>query len=305
MSGYLLLAALGLVTQAFAGDLKGTVRIDGSSTVYPITEAVAEEFQLQNPKVKITVGVSGTGGGFKKFATGEIDINNASRPISTDEATKAKDQKIYFIELPIAYDGLTVVINPRNTFVKTLTMAQLKQLWEPGSRVKTWRDLNPSWPSETIKLYGHGADSGTFDYFTEHVVGKAKASRTDYTASEDDNALVKGVAGDINALGYFGYAYFIENKNKVTAISIDGGKGAIPPNDQTIESSVYPLSRLLFICVNQTATVQPQVDAFVNFYLKNVGKLAKTVGYTPLAETLYTTISKRYETRATGPWQSH
>lgn len=299
------LACLAVASLSHAGDLSGNVRIDGSSTVYPITEAVAEEFQQQNPKVKITVGVSGTGGGFKKFIAGEIDINNASRQISTEESTKAKQQNLEFIELPVAYDGLTVVVNPRNAFAKSLTLEQLKKLWEPGSKVKTWKDLDPSWPSETIKLYGPGADSGTFDYFTEAVVGKSKASRTDYTASEDDNALVKGVAGDVNALGYFGYAYFAENKNKLAAVTVDGGKGPVAPSDQTIASGAYPLSRLLFICINKAATTHPQVDGFVSFYLKNVQMLAKAVGYTPLSESLYTTVSKRYESRATGHWQSH
>lgn len=290
---------------ARANNLSGSVRLDGSSTVYPITEAVAEEFQKANPKVKITVGVSGTGGGFKKFIAGEIDINNASRPISADEAAKAKAAAIDFIELPVAYDGITVVVNPRNTFLKSLSIEQLKKLWEPGSTVRTWKDLDPNWPAENIKLYGPGADSGTFDYFTEHVVGKAKASRTDYTASEDDNTLVKGVSGDINALGYFGYAYYIENKKKLTAISINDGKNAVEPNDQSIQSGSYPLSRLLFLCVSKQATSRTEVDAFINYYLKSARELASAVGFTPLSETTMSAVMKRYETRTTGNWQAH
>lgn len=290
---------------SWAANLSGAVRLDGSSTVYPITEAVAEEFQKANPKVKITVGVSGTGGGFKKLIAGEIDINNASRPISTDEAAKAKANSIEFIELPVAYDGITVVINPRNTFVKSLSKTQLKKLWEPGSTVRTWKDLDPSWPADPIKLYGPGADSGTFDYFTEHVVGKAKASRTDYTASEDDNALVKGVSGDINALGYFGYAYYVENKKKLTAVAISDGQAAIEPNDQSIQSGTYALSRLLFVCINKQSTSKPEVDAFISYYLKHTRDLAAAVGYTPLSEATIAAVLKRYETRMTGNWQAH
>ena len=291
-------------SSGMAGDLTGTVKIDGSSTVFPITEAVAEEFQKENPKVKVTVGVSGTGGGFKKFSAGEIDINDASRPIKAEEVAKAKEGGIEFIELPIAYDGLTIVINPKNTFAKSITKTQLKKLWEPGSTVKTWKDLDPSWPANPIKLFGPGSDSGTFDYFTEEIMGKAKSSRSDYTASEDDNALVKGVGGDINALGYFGFSYYIENKSKIAALPVDGGKGPIEPNDQTIAGATYPLSRFLFLCVNKRASDRPELDAFVRYYLKNVKALSHAVGYTPLSDALYSEVLKRYESRKTGNWQA-
>lgn len=302
---FLLSTLAALATAGHAAELSGSVRIDGSSTVFPITEAVAEEFQQQNRQVKVTVGVSGTGGGFKKLTAGEIDINDASRPISADETAKAKGNGIEVIELPVAYDGLTVVVHPKNAFVKSLSLEQLKKLWEPGSTVKTWKDLDPSWPAETIKLYGPGADSGTFDYFTETVVGKAKASRTDYTASEDDNTLVKGVGGDVNALGYFGYGYFVENKSRVAAVAIDGGKGAVAPSDATIESASYPLSRFLFLCVSKQATARPELDAFVRFYLKNAKTLAHAVGYTPLPDTLYAEVLSRYDAKKTGNWTSH
>jgi phosphate transport system substrate-binding protein len=302
---FLLFTLATLAPAGQAAELSGSVRIDGSSTVFPITEAVAEEFQQQNRQVKLTVGVSGTGGGFKKLTAGETDINNASRPISADEVAKAKANGIEVIELPIAYDGLTVVVHPKNSFVKSLSLEQLKKLWEPGSTVKTWKDLDPRWPAETIKLYGPGADSGTFDYFTETVVGKAKASRTDYTASEDDNALVKGVSGDVNALGYFGYGYFVENKSRVAAVAIDGGKGAVAPSDATIGSASYPLSRFLYLCVSKQATTRPELDAFVRFYLKNAKTLAHAVGYTPLAEALYAEALSRYDAKKTGNWASH
>lgn len=297
-----LLTATTFARPAHASELDGAVRIDGSSTVFPITEAVAEEFQKENRKVKVTVGVSGTGGGFKKFVTGEIDINDASRPIKAEEIAKAKESGIDFIELAIAYDGITVVINPKNTFAKVLTKDQLKKLWEPGSTVKTWKDLNAAWPANPIKLYGPGADSGTFEYFTEEVVGKARSSRSDYTASEDDNALVNGVAGDANAIGYFGYAYFVENKSKLTAVQIDAGKGAIAPDDKSIESASYPLSRLLYLCISIKSANRPEIDAFVRYYLKNAKALSHAVGYTPLSDQLYVEATTRYDARRLGTW---
>jgi phosphate transport system substrate-binding protein len=288
---------------AHAAELAGTVKIDGSSTVFPITEAMAEEFQKANPKVRVTAGVSGTGGGYKRFVVGETDLNDASRPITADEAAKAASHKIEFIELPIAYDGITVVVNPKNAFVKALTKEQLKKLWEPGSKVATWKDLDPSWPADKIKLYGPGADSGTFDYFTEEIVGKAKASRSDYTASEDDNTLVNGVAGDLNGLGYFGYAYYVENKTKLKAVGVDGGKGAKAPDDKSIEDGSYALARPIFIVVNKTAAQRPEVDAFVRFYLANAKEIVKSVGYTPLPAALLDDSVKRYEAKKTGAWQ--
>jgi phosphate transport system substrate-binding protein len=296
--------AIGLESSSWSSGLNGAVKVDGSSTVFPLTEAVAEEFQKANPQVKVTVGVSGTGGGMKKFVAAELDIAQASRPVREDEAKKAKENKIEFMELPVAFDGLTVVVSLKNDFVKSLTLDQLKKLWEPGSKVKTWQDLNPAWPADTIKLYGPGSDSGTFEYFTEHVVGKAKSSRHDYTASEDDNVLVNGVAGDKNALGYFGYSYFAENTKKLRAILVDAGKGPVSPDDGTIASGQYPLARPLFLVIARNAAGRPEVDAFVRYYLKEVRNLAKSVGYTVLPQSVYDEVLGRYESRKVGSWRA-
>lgn len=299
-----LLFALFSSVTAHAADLKGTVKIDGSSTVFPISEAMAEEFQKTNKGVKVTVGMSGTGGGYKKFAAGEIDVANASRGIKSEEQQKCKEGGVEFIELPVAFDGLTVVVHPKNDFAQSMTFEQLKKLWEPGSKITTWKELNPAWPDQKIKLYGPGADSGTFDYFTEAVVGKAKASRNDYTQSEDDNVLVKGVEGSQYALGYFGYAYFREAKGKLKALAIDHGKGAVSPDDKSIENGTYPLSRPLFIAVNKKSASRPEVDAFVKYYLSNAKAIAHSVGYTPLPDKLYSEAAKRYEAKQTGTWQA-
>lgn len=263
------------------------VKIDGSSTVYPVTEAVAEEFQLAT-KTKVTVGISGTGGGFKKFCRGETDISGASRPILQKEVDLCKENGVQFIELPVAFDALTVVINPKNEFAKKMTVAELKKIWEPAAqgKIKTWKQVNPAWPDAPLKLFGPGADSGTFDYFTEAVVGKSKSSRGDFTASEDDNVLVTGVAGDVNALGYFGYAYYEENKDKLNAVAIieKAGKPAILPSKQAIEDSSYqPLARPIFIYVNATSgAFKPHVKAFVDYYLTKGKPLIEEVKYVPL-----------------------
>lgn len=263
------------------------VKIDGSSTVYPITEAVAEEFQNAT-KTKVTVGVSGTGGGFKKFCRGEIDISGASRPILQKEIDDCKANGVQFIELPVAFDALTVVINPKNDFAKKMTVAELKKMWEPAAqgKIKTWKQVNPAWPDRPLKLFGPGADSGTFDYFTEAVVGKSKASRGDFTASEDDNVLVRGVSGDVDALGYFGYAYYEENKDTVDAVAIieKAGKPAVLPSKQGIEDGTYqPLARPIFIYVNATSgAFKPHVKAFVDFYLTKSKSLIEEVKYVPL-----------------------
>lgn len=281
--------------------LSGSVAIDGSSTVYPITEAVAEEFGKVQPAVKVTVGISGTGGGFKKFCAGETDISDASRPIKKEEAGAAAKNKVSYIELPVAYDGISVVVNAKNTWCDKLTVAELKKIWEPGSKIKTWADVRKGFPNKALKLYGPGTDSGTFDYFTEAINGKAKASRADYTASEDDNVLVQGVAGDQYALGYFGFAYYEENKSKLKVIPIDNGKGAIGPSQKTIANGTYaPLSRPLFIYVSSRATKRAEVDGFVQFYLKNASKLAKEVGYIPLPPEANKLVSAHYAKRKTG-----
>lgn len=274
------------------------IQVDGSSTVYPITEAVAEEFQIQNQgKLKVTVGVSGTGGGFKKFCRGELDIANASRPIQKSEMDACAAAGIGYFELPIAYDALTVVVNPQNSFLSTATIAQLKQIWAPESQgtITRWNQIDPSWPDAEFKLYGAGSDSGTFDYFTEAVVGKAKSSRGDYTASEDDNTLVQGVAQDVNALGYFGYAYYAENQDKLKALAIASGAGAagVLPSEETVISGSYtPLARPLFIYVSVKALERPEVKQYVDFYFANVPELAREVRYVPLPADAYTTIQK-------------
>lgn len=299
--GLLLTAAASSNAMAVNKSLKGEVRLDGSSTVFPIAEAAAEEFQKEYPNVRVTVGLSGTGGGMKKFAAGEIDIANASRTMKSEESKKAGDNKVEYIELPIANDGIAVVVNPANTFAKSLSLAQLKSLWEPGSKVKTWKDLDPSWPSNPIKLYGPGADSGTFDFFTEHVMGTARLSRNDYIASEDDNVLVTGVSKDKNALGYFGFAYYIENQKSVRDIPIAGKDGvAITPNPETIENGKYSLARPLLVYVNKKSAQKPEVKAFVSFLLKNAAALSKEVGYVPLKESVYAEATKKFETAVSG-----
>jgi phosphate transport system substrate-binding protein len=278
-----------------AKTLKGAIRIDGSSTVYPLAEAVAEEFRSEAPKIKVTVGLSGTGGGFKRFAAGEIDIANASRPIKTSEAELAAKNKIEYIELPVAFDGLSIVVNPKNTWVKSLTVAQLKKIFSATDSAKTWKDVDPSWPADPIKLYSPGTDSGTFDYFREVVVGKDGKIRADLTASEDDNTLVSGVSGDKNAIGFFGCAYYFENKDKLQIVPIDGGKGAVTPTPETIENGTYaPFSRPLFIYVNKSAAAKPEVKVFIDFFLKNAGTLANDVGYVALPKAVYATAEKNF-----------
>ena len=284
--------------RSFAAERKlaGKVRIDGSSTVFPISEAVAEEFQKLNRKVRVTVGISGTGGGFKKFIAGETDINDASRPIKKSETQKTKENGIDFMELPVAYDGLSVVINPNNDFVDYLTVTELRKIWQPGSTVKYWSDVRPEWPERPITLYGPGADSGTFDYFTKAINGKSQASRPDFTASEDDNVLVMGVAGDKNALGYFGYAYYRENQSRLKVVPIDGDSGPILPSEQTINDGSYkPLSRPIFIYVSKHGSQRPEVQEFVRFYLRNASMLVKEVGYIPLPAKEYQDALDRFE----------
>lgn len=287
-----------LLAAAFAvGALSATaaksdvVKVDGSSTVFPISAAVAEEFQkAKKGATKVTVGVSGTGGGFKKFCRGEIDVADASRPIKSSEMEDCAKAGIKYIELPVAFDALTVVINPKNDWAKNITVAELKKMWEPEAqgKITKWNQINPKWPDAPIKLYGPGADSGTFEYFTEAVTGKAKASRGDFTASEDDNVLVTGVSRDKNALGYFGYAYYAENKEKLAAASIDGGKGAIGPSAQTVENGSYaPLSRPIFIYVSDKSLAKPEVKEFIEYYLKNASALVKDVKYVPLPANAY------------------
>jgi phosphate transport system substrate-binding protein len=277
---------------------QATIKVDGSSTVFPITEAVAEEFQkAKKNAVKVTVGISGTGGGFKKFCRGEIDIADASRPILKKEMDDCKAAGVEYYELPVAYDALTVMVNPGNDSIKSMTVAELKKIWEPAAQgvITKWNQVNPKWPDAPIKLYGAGSDSGTFDYFTEAVVGKAKSSRGDYTASEDDNVLVQGISRDKNALGYFGFAYYAENPTKLKAVAIDGGKGPVMPSVKTVEDGSYqPLARPIFIYVSKKAAAKPEVKEFVEFYLKHSAPLVKEVKYVPLPAKSYSTALEHF-----------
>jgi len=299
----LVLTGCGKTEAGSNGQLVGKVAIDGSSTVFPITEAVAEEFLAVQPKIRVTVGVSGTGGGFKKFLLGETDINDASRTIKSSEAEKAEAAGIGYIELPVAYDGISVLVNPSNTFVDYLTVAELKKIWEPGSKVTMWSQVRDGFPEEPITLYGPGTDSGTFDYFTKAINGKEQACRADFTASEDDNVLVTGIAGDTHALGFFGYAYYEENRDKLRAVPIKltDAAPAIAPSMKTINDGSYaPLSRPIFIYVSTVAAERPEVEAFVQFYLKNAATLSQEVGYVALPDSIYKLATKRYNDRVSG-----
>ncbi|CAN5569544.1 PstS family phosphate ABC transporter substrate-binding protein [soil metagenome] len=282
------------------GDAKigGAVAIDGSSTVQPISEAMAEEFGKENSGAKVTVAASGTGGGFKKFAAGEIDIAGASRPIEKEEEESCKKNGIDYIEVPIAFDGLSVVLNPRNTWAEDLTVDELKKIWEPTSKVNNWSQVRPGFPNKPIKLYGAGTASGTFDYFTKAIVGTEKSSRADYQASEDDNVLVQGVAGDEGALGYFGFAYYQENQDKLKLAKVNG----IAPDATTIADGTYqPLSRPLFYYVNlKSLNDKPAVGAYLKFVLAQAKELIPTTGYVPLPEEAYTLGQARIDGKKTG-----
>jgi len=283
------------IAAAHAPAVAQIVKIDGSSTVYPITEAVAEDFQkAKKNAIKVTVGISGTGGGFKKFCRNETDIADASRPILKKEMDDCKAAGIEYIELPVAFDALTVVINPKNDFLKSITVDELKKMWEPGAqgKITRWNQVNPAWPDAPLKLFGPGADSGTFDYFTEAVVGKSKSSRGDFTASEDDNVLVQGVARDTGALGYFGFAYYVENKGKLKAVPIveKAGKPAVEPSMETVLKGTYqPLARPIFIYINVKSLAKPEVKEFVEYYMKHGAKLSREVKYVPLPDSAYKT----------------
>lgn len=287
-----------------AGEKEGSISIDGSSTVYPVTEAVAEEYTAAYPRVRVTVGESGTGGGFKKFSRGEIDINDASRSIKQNEIDQCTENNISFVELLIAYDGMAIVVNPANNWASDITVAELKKLWEPAAQgvVTRWNQVRSSWPDRPIQLYGAGTASGTFDYFTEAVMGEAKQCRGDYTASEDDNVLVQGVASDEGALGFFGLAYFENNKDKLKLLAVDdedpsNGEGAILPTLETVKNKTYtPLSRPLFIYVNSKAAEKEVVQDFVTFYLENTAMLASEVGYIPLADNETAEVKAKWST---------
>lgn len=272
--------------------LSGNITIDGSSTVYPITEAVAEEFRSVQPAIKISVALSGTGGGFKKFGRGEIDINDASRPMKPAEDSLAKSNNVTYTDLIIAYDGMAVVVNPENDWCNDMTVAELKMLWEPEAqgKIMRWNQIRPEWPDEEIHLFGAGVESGTYDYFTEVIVGKSHSSRGDFTASEDDNVLVQGIASDKFSLGFFGLAYYEENHEKLKLIGVDdsnpaNGEGPVKPSVETVKNKTYvPLGRPLYLYINNTAGARPEVQEFINFYLANANELAEEVGFIPLTE---------------------
>ncbi len=282
-----------------------TVKVDGSSTVFPITEAVAEEFQIsKRGKVRVTVGIAGTGGGFKKFCRGETDISNASRPISASEITACAAAGIKFIELPVAYDSLTIVVNPKATWIDQVTVAELKKMWEPAAQgvVTKWNQVNDKWPKAPLKLYGPGTDSGTFDYFTEAVNGKSKSSRGDFTASEDDNVLVQGVEADVNALAYFGYAYYAANADRMKALKVinASGKAVGPSEAAVLDGSYNPFSRPLFIYVNAAAAKKPEVKDFVEFYLSKSAQFVKEVKYVPFVPSAYEMALKHFRAGRVG-----
>ena len=280
-----------------------TVKVDGSSTLYPITEGIAEDFQKVT-KIKVTVGISGTGGGFKKFCRGEIDVQNASRPILQKEMEDCAKAGVKFLELPVAFDALTVVVSPRNDFVKQLSVEELRRMWEPAAqgKIASWNQINPSFPNRPLKLFGAGSDSGTFDYFTEAVNGKAKASRGDYTASEDDNVLVTGVSNDVGGLAYFGYAYYAENQRKVRAVPIVNRDGrAVEPSEKTVMDGSYnPLARPIMIYVNAKSLDRSEVAKFVDAYNRNAAKISREVKYVPLPQQVYDNNLKIVANRRTG-----
>jgi phosphate transport system substrate-binding protein len=290
------------------GGAPAVIRIDGSSTVFPISEAVAEEFQKENPNVRVTVGVSGTGGGFQKFCRAETDISNASRPIKPSETEACKKAGIEFIELPVAYDGLAVVVNPKNTWAATMTVEELKKMWAPAAqgKITRWNQIRTSWPDREIHLFGAGVDSGTYDYFTEAIVGKEGASRGDFTSSEDDNVLVQGIANDELALGFMGLAYVEQNKGKLKLVPIEDGKkengeGPITPTVETVRDGTYqPLSRPLFVYVTHKAAERPEVQKFVESYFTTGKELVTEVGFVQLTDTIYQLAQKHFADRKVG-----
>lgn len=276
-------------------ELSGSIKVDGSSTVGPLTQAAAELYSDDQPKVKVGVGISGTGGGFEKFCAGETDISDASRPIKDEEKAACEKKGIEYTELIVANDALSVVVNKDNDWVDCLTTDQLKKIWGPDSKVKTWKEVDPKFPAEPIKLYGPGTDSGTFEYFTEEINGEKGASRKDYEASEDDNVLVQGVGSTKGALGYFGYTYFEENKDKLKAVKVDNGKGCVEPSVKTAQDGTYaPLSRPLFIYVNEKSVKRAEVKDFVKYYVDNIDDVVKEAKFIPLTEEQKATLKSEF-----------
>jgi phosphate transport system substrate-binding protein len=289
LKGLLLITCSCLFTSAYSQS--SLIKIDGSSTVFLVTDAVIEEFKKANKSIKTTLGISGTGGGFKKFCRNEIDVVNASRPISTKEMAACKEAGVEYIELPIGYDALTVVVNPKNTWLTSLSTKELKMMWEPAAqgKIRSWQQINPAFPDVRLKLYGAGSDSGTFEYFTAAINGKAGSSRGDYSPAEDDHETVDGVATNVNAIGYLGLAYFEENKQKLKGVAISwSGKNPIYPSAKSVMDSTYqPLSRPIMIYVNAASLNKPEVKAFALYYLNNASKLVKKVKYVELPANTY------------------
>jgi phosphate transport system substrate-binding protein len=283
-------------------DLRGTIKIDGSSTVAPLSEAAAELFQAENPGVRVTVGTSGTGGGFEKFCAGETDVSDASRPIKEDEEAPICERNgIAYEEVQVANDGLAVVVHPENDWADCLTVEQLKKIWDRGSEVDSWRDVDPSFPDEEIELFGPGTDSGTFDYFTGEVNGEEGRSRSDYSASEDDNVIVQGVSGSRGGIGYFGLSYVQQNEGRVKAVQIDGGDGCVAPSTETVQDGTYePLGRPLFIYASEKAIARPEVKSFLDFYLSNAGQIAEQALYVPMTEEQRAASQRKVEGLAGG-----
>jgi phosphate transport system substrate-binding protein len=310
IEGAVIFILMSLTTFSMNGHAAGRpiIRIDGSSTVFPISEAVAEEFQKKNRGIQVAIGISGTGGGFKKFCNGEIDIVDASRPIKPVEVDLCSKNKIEYIELPVAYDGIAILVNPKNNWTKSMTVKELKKVWEPEAqgKIRKWNHIRPQWPDKEIHLYGPGVDSGTYDYFTEAIVGKEHASRGDFTSSEDDNVLVQGISTDEYALGFFGAAYYEQNKERLNLIAVDdenpaNGKGPIDPLPENIVNGTYqPLARPLFIYVNKHSAIRQEIIDFMRFYLKSGGPLVKEVGFVPLQEKIYDRVLNRFEKRTIG-----
>lgn len=283
------------------GNLVGTIQVDGSSTVYPITEAVAEEFMKLHHRVRPTVGISGTGGGFKKLCAGESDISGASRPIKPSEAELCRKNGVDYIELPVAYDGLAIMVHPSNDWVDYFTVAELKEIWRPESPIKKWSDIRPGWPEEDIFLVGADTDSGTFDYFTKAIMGREGSSRSDYTWSSDDNVLVQAIAGERHSLGYFALAYYLANRDKLRAVPVDGGDGPVPLSVETVSDTSYqPLSRPVFIYVRRESAERLEVQEFVRFYLDQGPIYVSEVGFVPLPQGAYRLVLERFEGRVIG-----
>ena len=299
------MVSAGAVAPAFAQEtdrasLGGEIVSDGSSTVGPVTQAVAEEFAAEAPDVRTSVDISGTGGGFERFCNGETDLQNASRPIDEDEVALCEENGVEFLELEVAFDGITVVANPENDFLECLNVDALRQMWQAEDPATTWADLNPEFPAETFTLYGPGTDSGTFDYFVETILEDGEI-RQDFTPSEDDNVLVEGVAGDPNALGYFGFAYYENNQDTLKAIAIDGGDGCVLPSRETIEDGSYaPLSRPLYVYLNEASLERPEVQEFMRFYVEEAPNLVDDVGYVALPEERYAEDAEALEAAISG-----